>query len=260
MVAGPHFKPAPEQGALMVALLNVLALRELAAPDLLEAGATRLSAFLGDTCIVSLLSEDRRWLRPLGLADPDPKVEAVLERARGNRWRADRGFTRPVIESLRPLRLPQTSPEVVLVGRPELTDYARRFGISSLIVAPMRVAGRSAGHVAAIRRRAGAPFTEGDERITQAVADLLAIGLNCTGGRTAVNADTVSGDPPLDLTAREREVLSLLAMGHTNREIAEKLFLSVRTVEWHRARIQWKLGVSGRAALAGVARAHGLVG
>jgi DNA-binding CsgD family transcriptional regulator len=252
--------PAPEQGALMVALLDVLALRELAAPELLEAGATRLAAFLGDTCIVSLLTEDRRWLRPLGLADPDPIVTAVLARARGDRWRADRGFTRPVIESLRSLRLPQTSPDVVLVGRPELADYARRFGISSLIVAPMRVAGRPAGHVAAIRRRSGAPFTEGDERLTQAVADILAVGISCAAAATAVDADSATGEPPLDLTAREREVLSLLAMGHTNREIGERLFLSIRTVEWHRARIQWKLGVTGRAALAGVARAHGLAG
>jgi DNA-binding CsgD family transcriptional regulator len=194
------------------------------------------------------------------LADPDPTVTAVLARARGDRWRADRGFTRPVIESLRSLRLPQTSPDVVLVGRPELADYARRFGISSLIVAPMRVGGRSAGHVAAIRRRAGAPFTEGDERVTQAVADILAIGINCTAGASVVDADAATGKPPLDLTAREREVLSLLAVGHTNREIGEQLFLSIRTVEWHRARIQWKLGVTGRAALASVARAHGLVG
>jgi two-component system, NarL family, nitrate/nitrite response regulator NarL len=62
------------------------------------------------------------------------------------------------------------------------------------------------------------------------------------------------------LSAREREVLALLALGHTNREIAEQVHLSVRTVEWHRARIQSKLHVTGRAALAQVARTYGLVG
>jgi two-component system response regulator NreC len=65
--------------------------------------------------------------------------------------------------------------------------------------------------------------------------------------------------PASGLSEREREVLALLALGHTNREIADRLVLSVRTVEWHRSRIRWKLGVTGRAALAGVAREHGLV-
>ena len=44
-------------------------------------------------------------------------------------------------------------------------------------------------------------------------------------------------------------VLSLLALGHTNKEVAEQLYLSVRTVESHRARIQRKLNISSRAEL-----------
>ena len=65
---------------------------------------------------------------------------------------------------------------------------------------------------------------------------------------------------PDKLSRREREILALLALGHTNREIAERVHLSVRTVEWHRARIQAKLQVTGRAALAQIARTQGLVG
>jgi DNA-binding CsgD family transcriptional regulator len=63
-----------------------------------------------------------------------------------------------------------------------------------------------------------------------------------------------------ELTERERDVLGLLALGHTNREVAETLFLSVRTVESHRARIQQKLGISGRAELVRYAMEHGLAG
>ena len=48
--------------------------------------------------------------------------------------------------------------------------------------------------------------------------------------------------PPDDLSEREVEVLSLIALGYTNAEIGEQLFLSVRTVETHRAHIQQKLG------------------
>lgn len=60
------------------------------------------------------------------------------------------------------------------------------------------------------------------------------------------------------LTEREREVLGLLAEGFTNQQIAEKLVLSVRTVETHRAHLHEKLGVSGRAALVATAKAAGL--
>jgi two-component system response regulator NreC len=51
------------------------------------------------------------------------------------------------------------------------------------------------------------------------------------------------------LSDREREVLRLLALGHTNQEIAEMLYLSVRTVETHRAHIMQKLRLSTRAEL-----------
>jgi two-component system response regulator NreC len=56
----------------------------------------------------------------------------------------------------------------------------------------------------------------------------------------------VDEDP---LSEREHEVLRLLALGHTNQEIASNLFLSVRTVETHRAHIMQKLRIATRAEL-----------
>ena len=61
------------------------------------------------------------------------------------------------------------------------------------------------------------------------------------------------------LTKREVEVLRLLALGHTNPEIAGELVVSVRTVEAHRAHIQRKLDCNSRAALVRYALQHGLV-
>ncbi len=55
--------------------------------------------------------------------------------------------------------------------------------------------------------------------------------------------------PPDDLSEREVDVLRLIALGHTNSEIAEQLYLSVRTVETHRSHIQQKLRLSTRAEL-----------
>jgi two-component system, NarL family, response regulator NreC len=61
------------------------------------------------------------------------------------------------------------------------------------------------------------------------------------------------------LSPRETEVLKLMALGHTNREIAEQLDLSVRTVETHRAHVQQKLGLSSRPELTRYALTHGLI-
>jgi len=65
--------------------------------------------------------------------------------------------------------------------------------------------------------------------------------------------------PPDDLSQREVEVLRMIALGHTNAEIAAQLYLSIRTVESHRAHIQQKLRRSSRADLVRYALDHGLV-
>ncbi|MFI5027629.1 MAG: response regulator [Solirubrobacterales bacterium] len=61
------------------------------------------------------------------------------------------------------------------------------------------------------------------------------------------------------LSPRETEVLKLMALGHTNREIAEHLALSVRTVETHRSHVQQKLGLSSRPELTRYALTNGLI-
>jgi two-component system response regulator NreC len=78
------------------------------------------------------------------------------------------------------------------------------------------------------------------------------------GARVAAAPTTASG-PPDGLTTREVEVLRLIALGHTNAEIADELYLSVRTVESHRAHLQQKLGRNTRAELVRYALDHGLI-
>jgi two-component system, NarL family, response regulator NreC len=78
------------------------------------------------------------------------------------------------------------------------------------------------------------------------------------GARLATQGPPSSGAPD-DLSAREVEVLRLIALGHTNSEIASQLFLSVRTVESHRAHIQQKTQRSSRAELVSYARDNGLL-
>ena len=78
------------------------------------------------------------------------------------------------------------------------------------------------------------------------------------GARLAAMPEQPTG-PPDNLSERELEVLRLLALGHTNAEIGLQLFLSVRTVETHRAHIQKKLGRVTRAELVRYALDHGLL-
>jgi two-component system response regulator NreC len=65
--------------------------------------------------------------------------------------------------------------------------------------------------------------------------------------------------PPDGLSERELEILRLIALGKTNSQVADELFLSVRTVETHRSHIQQKLGISGRSELVRYALDKGLV-
>ena len=100
-----------------------------------------------------------------------------------------------------------------------------------------------------------------DTELTDAV-------LMAAEGRTYLNPELgakLAAEPPDgaarpdNLSPRELEVLKLIALGHTNSEIASSLFLSVRTVESHRAHVQQKIGLVTRAELVAYARDHNLL-
>jgi two-component system response regulator NreC len=80
-----------------------------------------------------------------------------------------------------------------------------------------------------------------------------ALGARMVAADAAARA-AADSDP---LSDREHEVLKLLALGHTNQEIAQKLYISVRTAETHRAHIMRKLNLTTRAELVRYALEHG---
>jgi len=102
-----------------------------------------------------------------------------------------------------------------------------------------------------------------DAEVVAAVREIAAGGsyVHPVLGARMVAADAearaaAEADP---LSDREREVLRLLALGHTNQEIAKQLYISVRTAETHRAHIMQKLNLSTRAELVRHAIVHGLL-
>ncbi len=102
-----------------------------------------------------------------------------------------------------------------------------------------------------------------DEEVVTAIREIAGGGsyVHPTLGARMVAADAAAraaaeADP---LSDREREILRLLALGHTNQEIAKMLYISVRTAETHRAHVMQKLRLSTRAELVRHALAHGLL-
>jgi two-component system, NarL family, response regulator NreC len=82
------------------------------------------------------------------------------------------------------------------------------------------------------------------------------------GGRyldPAIGGWALTSDSDAALTERELEVLRLVALGHTNSEIAARMYISPRTVETHRANLQAKLGITGRPELVRYALEHGVI-
>ena len=82
------------------------------------------------------------------------------------------------------------------------------------------------------------------------------------GGRyldPAIGGWALTRENDAALTDRELEVLRLVALGHTNSEIATRMYISPRTVETHRANLQAKLGLNGRPELVRYALEHGVI-
>jgi len=102
-----------------------------------------------------------------------------------------------------------------------------------------------------------------DTELVRAVREVAAGGRYVhpeLGARLAVAEARAQQDADDDpLSEREREVLRLLALGHTNQEIAKLLYISVRTAETHRAHVMQKLALETRAALVRYALDHGLL-
>ena len=102
-----------------------------------------------------------------------------------------------------------------------------------------------------------------DEEVVSAVREIAdggryvhpALGARMVAAEAEERA-AAEADP---LSEREREVLRLLALGHTNQEIAQQLYISVRTAESHRAHIMQKLRLGTRAELVRYALAQGLL-
>lgn len=139
---------------------------------------------------------------------------------------------------------------------PAIPELRAEFPATQIVVLTMQ-------NEAAYARRALSSGAVGYVLKEAAEAELVEAVRRAAVGRTYLNpalgarvaAEPPPG-PPDGLTEREVQMLRLIALGHTNAEIAKQLYLSVRTVESHRAHIQLKLRLSSRSELVRYALEH----
>jgi two-component system, NarL family, response regulator NreC len=142
---------------------------------------------------------------------------------------------------------------------PAIPDLAKQTAVVVLTMqndpAFAREALRSGAHGYVLKEAA-------DAELVQAVRAAAAgrTYLNPELGAKLAAAPPEPAGPPDDLTEREVEILRLIALGHTNAEIGKQLYLSVRTVESHRAHIQQKTRRTTRSELVRYALDHALIG
>jgi DNA-binding NarL/FixJ family response regulator len=140
---------------------------------------------------------------------------------------------------------------------PELTQVAPR---AKILVVSSQAAPSSVRRALSAGAAGYLPKRSSDSELLAAIR-VVAGGSGYVDPELGAKLVTPDGSPALQpLSEREREIVELLALGHTNQEIGKKLFISVRTVDTHRAHIMGKLGLSTRAELVMFALAHGLIG
>jgi DNA-binding NarL/FixJ family response regulator len=205
--------------------------------------------------IGALICDDHELLRAgmRGRLEREPDISVVGEAATADQALAKTRSLHPDVVLL-DLLMPRKSGYEVI---PDLVRYApdSRVLVVSSQAAPSWVRrALSAGAAGYLPKRAS------DRELVDAIRR-IARGEGYVdpdlGARLVVDAASPALAP---LSDRERDALHLLALGHTNQEIASRLFISVRTVDTHRAHIMCKLSLASRAELVMFALANGVIG
>jgi two-component system response regulator NreC len=213
-------------------------------PDLTESQVTNLVIASGDAA-------ERRGI--VSLLEREEGLKVIAEAAEVGALVAAVRHHRPRIVLL------DTDDDLLAVGRTIAALHAAVPRVRILLLS----SDRSPGFIRHVMRAGAAGYVLREAAIAELTTAVRIVAMGRAyldpqlGAELAGEAETsVNG---VRLTSRETEILRLVALGHTNAEIAEMLFLSVRTIDSHRAHIQRKLETRNRAGLVREALARGLL-
>ena len=255
--------------------------------EALEATARAAAGRLADWCFVDLVEDDavsglspgdtiRRRLVGSDLVDP---AQRTLVEELSCHYPLDLAAphgTPKVLRTKEPDLIPEIDDALLPASAEDERhlEILRRLAPKSYLSVPLWLGPRVVGALALVSTDAARRFGEGDVRHARDLAGCL--GLVLAGGRgsskaarelaslarqqpAVVTPDRTLVDPGPLLTARQRQVLELLAEGRSDAEIAQKLVLSRRTVETHVRRVLAIFGATSRAQAVALARGRGVL-
>lgn len=246
--------------------------------DWVDTVAAMLAEMYSSVAMVGLIAPDGDSIHPLGLHHPDGELRGLLQDLFGVPIERSGGVIGQAVEERRGVVAVMT-PEELVELRPAAAGLVARYPLSQILSVPLFRGEHLLGALWLARATGEPAFEREDVAFVESVGGVLALAIEnafleealkqAAGRRRPELAwrrrpDEEGGErrraTPADLSDREQHILRMLADGHTNRAVGEDLGLSTRTVEWHRQRIQWKLGATSRAELVTAARTAGLTG
>jgi PAS domain S-box-containing protein len=146
---------------------------------LLRTVAEQVAEFTGDACTVRLLSDDGRWLRPVGGHHPNPELkDAIWEVMRETAQRPDIGVWWPVMQQQRTIRVAVPPQETPPDASRAQAEFIRRHPMSAIVGAPLVSRGRVLGGLSLVRYGRQSPYTEDDESFLRDMADRAALAID----------------------------------------------------------------------------------
>jgi DNA-binding CsgD family transcriptional regulator len=219
--------------------------------------ARYLARTLEAACLVALLAPNGQQMHGIALHHHEERMDKLLEGMLGEPFEVP-PMTAQAIKTGETIVVPRATREQLETAPDVYGPFFRAIDAGSFVGAPLSAPLQCLGIFTVVRGASTEPLPPAAVQLIEAAAALIALRVEHGYLADQVEPRERALEVEEILTAREREILGLLRKGHTNREVAEQLYLSVRTIEWHRARIQWKLGAQSRAKLFEIADRLGL--